>query len=109
MSEQSTENLSIVVVGASGDLAHKKIFPALFALYCQGCLPDRFQVFGFARSQFTSSEFRARIAEHLTCRYSPEGQCDLRVREFLDRCHYVSGTYESADSFLDLFVAMRGS
>lgn len=36
----STENtVSITVVGASGDLAKKKIFPALFALYYEGCLP----------------------------------------------------------------------
>lgn len=32
--------LSIVVVGASGDLAKKKIFPALFALYYENCLPE---------------------------------------------------------------------
>lgn len=32
--------VSIVVVGASGDLAKKKIFPALFALYYQGMLPN---------------------------------------------------------------------
>ncbi len=31
--------LSIVVVGASGDLAKKKIFPALFALYYENMLP----------------------------------------------------------------------
>ena len=31
--------LSVVVVGASGDLARKKIFPALFALYYDGHLP----------------------------------------------------------------------
>ena len=37
---QRRDNLSIVVVGASGDLARKKIFPALFALYCQGFLPE---------------------------------------------------------------------
>lgn len=36
----STETtVSITVVGASGDLAKKKIFPALFALYYEGCLP----------------------------------------------------------------------
>lgn len=35
--ENST--VSITVVGASGDLAKKKIFPALFALYYEGCLP----------------------------------------------------------------------
>ena len=32
-------SVSITVVGASGDLAKKKIFPALFALYYEGCLP----------------------------------------------------------------------
>jgi hypothetical protein len=32
--------LSVVVVGASGDLAKKKIFPALFALYHEGMLPE---------------------------------------------------------------------
>ncbi len=36
----STEStVTIIVVGASGDLAKKKIFPALFALYYEGCLP----------------------------------------------------------------------
>lgn len=32
--------VSITVVGASGDLAKKKIFPALFALYYEDCLPE---------------------------------------------------------------------
>ena len=107
MSEGPTKNLGIVVVGASGNLARRKIYPALFALYCQGFLPERFQIFGFARSQFSDADFQTTISENLTCRYSPEGQCDLRVREFLDRCHYVSGSYDSVDSFLDLFTAMR--
>ena len=103
----SADSLDIVVVGASGDLARKKIFPALFALYCQRLIPEPFHLFGFARSQFSDAEFREAIAEHLTCRYSPEGQCDLRVREFLDRCTYVSGSYGSPDSFLDLYAKMR--
>jgi hypothetical protein len=33
-------HLSITIVGASGDLAKKKIFPALFALYYEDCLPE---------------------------------------------------------------------
>ncbi len=107
MSDSSTENLSIVVVGASGDLARRKTYPALFALYCQGYLPEQFHIFGFARSAFSEADFRTRIAENLTCRYSPEGQCDLHIGEFLNRCHYISGSYDSADSFLDLFVAMQ--
>lgn len=37
---EGDSTLSITVVGASGDLAKKKIFPALFALYYEGCLPE---------------------------------------------------------------------
>ncbi len=106
MSEPS-DSLSIVVVGASGNLARKKIFPALFALYCQGCLPERFQVFGFARSKFSNAEFRTRITEHLTCRYAPDESCAKRMEEFLGRCRYMSGVYGSSDSVLDLFLTMR--
>jgi glucose-6-phosphate 1-dehydrogenase len=36
----SESTLSITIVGASGDLAKKKIFPALFALYYEDCLPE---------------------------------------------------------------------
>lgn len=37
--ENDDSTVSITVVGASGDLAKKKIFPALFALYYEDCLP----------------------------------------------------------------------
>jgi glucose-6-phosphate 1-dehydrogenase len=40
----------IIVLGASGDLAKKKTFPALFALYAQGFLPEEVHVVGYARS-----------------------------------------------------------
>lgn len=36
---ESESTVSITVVGASGDLAKKKIFPALFALFYEDCLP----------------------------------------------------------------------
>lgn len=38
-SNDDNSTVSITVVGASGDLAKKKIFPALFALYYEDCLP----------------------------------------------------------------------
>jgi glucose-6-phosphate 1-dehydrogenase len=40
--EQGGSTVSITVVGASGDLAKKKIFPALFALFYEDCLPEVF-------------------------------------------------------------------
>ena len=39
LSKNDDSTVSITVVGASGDLAKKKIFPALFALYYEDCLP----------------------------------------------------------------------
>ena len=104
---RQVDRLSIVVVGASGDLARRKIFPALFALHCQGFLPKRFQVFGFARSELSDEEFRTRIMEHLTCRYTPGDSCAQLMDEFLGRCCYSSGSYDSRDSFLGLYQVMR--
>lgn len=102
------ETLSIVVVGASGDLAKRKIFPALFALYCQGFLPADLTIMGFARSKMSNATFRTRISEHLTCRYTPgEQDCSQKMEAFLERCHYVSGQYDAMDAFLDLFVQLQ--
>ncbi|MDD4871641.1 MAG: glucose-6-phosphate dehydrogenase [Kiritimatiellae bacterium] len=101
------ENLSIVIVGASGDLSTKKILPALFALYCQGFLPEDFRIFGFARTPLSNDEFRSRITEHLTCRYAPSESCADRTNEFLTHCFYSPGKYESRESFLDLYQFMQ--
>ncbi len=105
--KKESENLSIVVIGASGDLASKKIFPALFALYCQGFLPEKFNIFGFARSQMDDLAFREYITANLTCRYVPGESCQERMDEFLNRCFYVAGQYNSSDSFLDLYQIMK--
>lgn len=92
--------VSIVIVGASGDLTRKKLLPALFSLYCNGMLPETFRVVGFARSVMNDTEFRRQVADTLTCRYEPEpSQCDIKVGQFLKRCHYHSGQYTSADDF----------
>lgn len=45
---ETESTVSITVVGASGDLAKKKIFPALFALYYEGCLPKVWTCFVFS-------------------------------------------------------------
>jgi glucose-6-phosphate 1-dehydrogenase len=107
MSEVGRDPLDFIVIGASGDLARRKIYPALFSLYCQGLLPERFSVYGLARSAMNNDQFRERISSALTCRYVPGHSCGDYIRKFLDRCHYLSGAYDSADSFLSLFQLMR--
>jgi len=99
--------LAIIVVGASGDLARKKILPALFSLYCQGFLPERFHILGFSRTAFTHDGFRQKVTEHLTCRYVPGSHCAEKMEAFLSRCFYQQGDYGSVDSMLNLYGLLR--
>jgi glucose-6-phosphate 1-dehydrogenase len=99
-------SLSVVVVGASGDLAKKKIFPALFALYYEGLLPRDFQVFGYARSGMTDAEFRERVARTLACRVSAGAKCAEAQEAFLRRCFYVAGPYDAPEGFQALDARM---
>ncbi|KAI5679402.1 hypothetical protein M9H77_10352 [Catharanthus roseus] len=98
--EKST--VSITVVGASGDLAKKKIFPALFALYYEGCLPEHFTVFGYARSKMTDEELRNMVSKTLTCRIDKRENCGEKMDQFLQRCFYHSGQYDSEEHFTEL-------
>lgn len=98
----SQSALTIVVVGASGDLARKKIYPALFALYYDGHLPPHFSVFGFARSAMTDEAFRDYISSSLTCRVAAGAKCGDAMSEFLKRCFYQPGQYSSDEAFARL-------
>src|SRR2546421_12346146 len=53
----------LVIFGASGDLATKKLFPALYSLAFRRLLPEHFAVLGVARSEETDDEFRERMKE----------------------------------------------
>ncbi|KAL9241197.1 hypothetical protein vseg_015334 [Gypsophila vaccaria] len=94
--------LSITVVGASGDLAKKKIFPALFALFYEGCLPENFTIFGYARTKMSDEQLRIMISETLTCRIDQRENCGDKMDQFLERCFYHSGMYNSESDFAEL-------
>lgn len=100
------ESLSICVFGASGDLAKKKVLPAIFSLYYDRHLPENVRVFGYARSKMTNEEFKEKIRESLPCRISTAGNCDDVIESFLERMHYVSGLYDDPKDFKALDQAM---
>lgn len=105
--EDLRKPLSIVILGASGDLAQRKLLPALFALHSQGLLPPRVHFVGFSRTPLADADFRARAAEHLTCRYVPEVKCADHMQDFLSRCRYVAGQYGSPDAMRELAARLR--
>ena len=55
----------LVIFGASGDLTHRKLIPALFELFRQRRLPSEFAVLGCARRPWSDDDFRGRMAEAL--------------------------------------------
>ncbi|CAI5529594.1 unnamed protein product [Closterium sp. Naga37s-1] len=99
--------LTFTIVGASGDLARKKIFPALFALYYEGCLPEHFQIFGYARSKMDDAQLRELISSTLTCRIDKSDDCGDKMDFFLERCFYHSGQYDSQEGFGGLDARMK--
>ena len=48
----------LVIFGASGDLTKRKLIPALYDLFRQNLLPNRFAVLGASRTSLSDSEFR---------------------------------------------------
>jgi len=98
--------LTLVVVGASGDLAKKKTFPAIFSLFYHDLLPDDFVVYGFARREMSDEEFREMILGTLTCRVIDGAKCAERMDAFLPRCFYHKGTYHDPATFASLDEAI---
>ncbi|QPB41641.1 glucose-6-phosphate dehydrogenase [Rodentibacter haemolyticus] len=60
-----TDNNCIVIFGASGDLTHRKLIPALYNLYKIGRLSENFSVLGVARSDLNDETFRGKMRETL--------------------------------------------
>lgn len=100
--------LAIVVFGASGDLARRKTFPALFSLFRRGLLmqhAETFKIFGYARSQMTQDEFHGKLKEFLGRQIAEDsGSSDLD--EFLKHCEYCQGDYDSDEAFASLAAAI---
>src|SRR5215469_11222114 len=56
---------ALVIFGATGDLAHRKLLPALYNLAHEGSLPERFELIGVARSEMNDEEFREMARESI--------------------------------------------
>ncbi|KAK7695409.1 hypothetical protein QCA50_000045 [Cerrena zonata] len=94
------DNTVIIVLGASGDLAKKKTYPALFGLYRMGFLPKDVKIVGYARTKMDAAEYHKRITSYIKTNDDPEVQAKLE--EFKGFSTYISGGYEDGPSFENL-------
>ncbi|WEW59951.1 Glucose-6-phosphate 1-dehydrogenase [Emydomyces testavorans] len=89
----------IVVLGASGDLAKKKTFPALFGLYRNKFLPKDIKIIGYARTKMDHTEFIKRVRSYIKV---PTKDIEEQLASFCEHCSYISGQYDQDSSFITL-------
>ena len=93
------EPFTLVIFGASGDLARRKLLPAIYGLWVDGLLPPGFSVLGFARTPKTDDEFRAEMREAIL--QTPRGQPldESAWSAFASRLYYLAGDYGDAAAY----------
>ena len=90
---------TIVIFGASGDLARRKLVPALYGLAAQNCLARRFAIIGFARTPMTDEAFQKTAVESVKKFADANTLREAECKEFANALAYVSGDYHQPDAF----------
>jgi glucose-6-phosphate 1-dehydrogenase len=93
---------TIIILGASGDLAQRKLVPALHSLHCAGLLPNSCRVLGVARTALDDAVWREHLYSGVDAyaRLTP-GVCELWPR-FMQCLHYLTGDYADPQTYLRL-------
>ena len=87
----------LTILGVTGDLAAKKILPALFNLFVKKELPDPFTIVGFGRREFTEETFRKYVKEMVEKRIHPSKTDALE--QFVKIFTYHHGYFEQSESY----------
>ncbi|TNM87131.1 hypothetical protein fugu_007361 [Takifugu bimaculatus] len=87
-----------IILGASGDLAKKKIYPTLWWLFRDGLLPDDTYFVGFARSDLTVEDIKTACLPHMKVT-TEQNEC---LSMFFSKNSYVRGRYDDSSSFTQL-------
>lgn len=99
MADKNTQNMaSIVIFGATGDLTHRKLIPALFSQYCKGNLPEQFSITGFAFDDETSDSLRERLQDGVAT-FAKDKYTDDSWKTFAERIHYIKGNLTEVTDF----------
>lgn len=96
------ESMTFVLFGATGDLAKRKIFPALYNLFLDRKMPDAFSVIGLGTLQLSEIEFRTQVLESITTFSRRTGDDNSRLEQFLNTFCYSSLDAASPEDYTKL-------
>src|ERR1700750_1381734 len=96
---------SMVIFGATGDLAHRKLLPALYNLAHEGALPERFELVGVSRRDRPDADFRAdaRASIEKFSRRKPDPNV---LDVLLANARYVPGSFDADAVYSELEQAL---
>src|SRR5882762_11938797 len=96
------EPCTVVLFGASGDLAKRKVIPAMFDLAAHNSLGPRYAIIGFARTPMNDDSFRSATSE-ATKTMSDIGPVDpAKWNDFSSNLFYCAGDYKDQNAYAQL-------
>jgi len=97
--ERTADPCTVIIFGASGDLTKRKLVPALYRLTQERLLPAEFAIVGFARSEMSHEDFRAKMKDAILT-YSEAKRIDEAVWDsFAKGIYYVAGDVNNSESY----------
>ena len=92
---------TLVIFGATGDLAKRKLLPALYNLAHEGALPERFHLIGVSRREKEHEDYRAECEQAIR-EFSRRTPDDDVLKALLEHVKYVPGVFDDDSVYADL-------
>src|ERR671914_1401029 len=98
---------TLVIFGGTGDLAQRKLLPAVYNLAHEGALPERFNLISVSRSEMSDDEYRT-MAREAIVQYSRRKPDEQVLDRLLERVRYVPGTFDDDSVYTTLDDGLKG-
>ena len=98
---------TLVIFGATGDLARRKLLPALYNLAHEGALPGRFHLVGVSRKDMEHQDFRAECEQAIRS-FSRRKPDEDVLKGLLENVKYVGGTFDEDSVYTELKGVLDG-
>jgi glucose-6-phosphate 1-dehydrogenase len=89
---------SLVIFGATGDLTHRKLMPALYDLQCHGVLPCGLTIVGYGRKPLEDESFRALLRQAIDDHYGKQVD-DALCESVLETPRWVHGEFDDPEGY----------
>ncbi|WP_439182706.1 glucose-6-phosphate dehydrogenase [Carboxylicivirga taeanensis] len=102
-----SKNHILVIFGASGDLTYRKLIPAVFDLFDQGLLPDKFAILGLGRTDLSNADFREKMKTGIEQFALNKPDNENKLQDYLEKLHYFSFDTKAPDEYCLLKGKLR--